>query len=379
MAPDKVPPVVHTVPSQLAAINGGAMNGWQKVQGCSAATGYACISGYLPSQIPNETALATKFAISDHTFSQADSPSWGGHLYVAVSTLDGFWGQNPLYRSTTEGPGWGCDSRKTTVWRAPNGSNHWGIPSCIPDPALGLPNGGAFEPTPVKWVPSIFDRLSAAGLSWKIYGQIYPLSWKPGQKSTYDWSICPSLADCLYTSQDKNLVQSSTFVADAQAGHLPAYSIIIPGGGDVAYSQHNHFSMAAGDNWIGQIASAVMNGPEWKSTVLFITYDDCGCFFDQVPPAKNPDGTQQGPRTPLVIVSPWARPGYTDTAAATFAGILAFTEHTFGLAPLNLNDRTAYDFRNAFNFSQVPLRPVKMMTRKLPYWALHVRLAADPT
>jgi phospholipase C len=141
--------------------------------------------------------------------------------------------------------------------------------------------------------------------------------------------------------------------------------------------------MAAGDNWIGQAAAAVMNGPQWSSTALFITYDDCGCFYDQVRPGINPDGTPQGPRTPLVIVSPYARAGYTDTTPATFAGILAFTEHTFGLAPLNANDRGAYDFRNAFNYAQPPLRPVHMMMRPLPPWATHLHLTPamrnDPT
>jgi len=52
---------------------------------------------------------------------------------------------------------------------------------------------------------------------------------------------------------------------------------------------------------------------------LFITWDDCGCFYDQVPPGTNPDGTSQGPRVPMIIVSPFVRPGFTDTTATTFA------------------------------------------------------------
>jgi len=39
----------------------------------------------------------------------------------------------------------------------------------VPDPSLGLPNGGAFKPTRAKYIPTIMDRLDAAGLSWKIY------------------------------------------------------------------------------------------------------------------------------------------------------------------------------------------------------------------
>lgn len=77
------------------------------------------------------------------------------------------------------------------------------------------------------------------------------------------------------------------------------------------------------------------------------------------------------------------RPGYTDTTPTTFAGILAFTEHTFGLAPVNANDRSAYDFSNAFNYTQAPLRPAHMVTRPLPPSARHIHLAPamlnDPT
>ncbi len=111
---------------------------------------------------------------------------------------------------------------------------------------------------------------------------------------------------------------------------------------------------------------SVENSPDWSSTAVFITFDDCGCFYDQVPPPKAPDGTQEGPRMPLIIVSPYAKPGYTDTTPASFASILAYTEHTFGLPPLEENDAQAYDFSGAFNYSQAPLRSARMVTRPLP-------------
>ena len=130
--------------------------------------------------------------------------------------------------------------------------------------------------------------------------------------------------------------------------------------------------MTAGDNWVGQVAGAVMTGPEWTSTALFITYDDCGCFYDQVPPGTNPDGTAQGPRTPLLIVSPYARPGFTDSTPTTFAGILAYTEQTLGLHSLSKNDARAYGFANAFNYSQTPLAAIRMVHRPLPATARHL-------
>jgi hypothetical protein len=92
-----------------------------------------------------------------------------------------------------------------------------------------------------------------------------------------------------------------------------------------------------------------------------------------VPPGLNPDYTQRGPRVPLIIVSPYAKAGYTDTTATTSAGILAYTEQNFGLAPLGPNDERAYPFTNALNYSQTPLHPVRMVHRPLPASAKHIR------
>jgi phospholipase C len=375
ITPDFVPKIAHNVAAARAAINGGRMDGWQHVQGCGATTSYACIGGYLPAQVPNVTALAKQFAISDRTFSMANSPSWGGHLYAVMGQLDGFLGNNPFpARGVTARPGWGCDSNHVTQWKPPRGTVQK-VPSCVPDYSLRRANGGAFRPTPVKHAPTILDRLRGAHLSWRIYGQPEPAG-SGTLAFGYVWDICPSFAECLYTHQKTHNVPSSTFVQDALTGNLPSFAIITPGGQQAKFSEHNKMSMTAGDDWLGQIASAVMHGPEWKSTALFITWDDCGCFYDQVPPGVNPDGTAQGPRVPLVIVSPYSRRGYTDTTPATFAGILAYTEHTFGLTPLGINDKKAYPFTHAFDYRQRPLQPARMVYRPWPPDAYHIDMKA---
>jgi phospholipase C len=381
VAPDTVPFVNHNVATQLAAMNihGGVarMNGWQNIPdgSCDAATHYRCVSGYQPSQIPNLAKLAQDFAISDGTFSMGDSPSWGGHLYAAMSSLDGFMGNNPVPAPGTSDSGWGCNHTSVSPWLSPSGQEKW-IPACIPDPSLRVPNGGAFEPTPASWAPTIFDRLQRAGLSWNIYDGADGASFG-------GWSICPSLADCWYTKQRSQVTGTNQFAAAAAGGTLSAFSIITPGGANTLDSQHNGLSMTAGDNFIGKITRELMQSPEWSSTALFITYDDCGCFYDQVPPGVNADGTQRGPRIPLVIVSPYAKAGFTDSTPTTFAGILAYVEHTFRLSPLGANDASAYDFRHAFNYAQTPRRPVGMVTRSLPPSARHIHLTPallnDPT
>ena len=242
-------------------------------------------------------------------------------------------------------------------------------PKGLLDPTK-FPYRGAAAPTKVASVPTIFDRLDAKQLSWKVYGTIKI------------WNICPQFAACLYTKQHNNVVDTSQFLTDAKKGTLPAYSVLIPvgpNGGDTSQHPGGHGSMLAGDNWIGQVASALQSSPDWKSTALFITYDDCGCFYDHVPPGKNPDGSQQGIRMPMVIVSPYAKVAGTDTKRATFGSILRFAEETFGLAPLGVNDAHAYDYSNAFNFSAPPTKPrATLRQHPLPQWELQLMRSLPP-
>jgi phospholipase C len=369
--PDVVPGVDHVTSSQNAAIDGGKMDGWWQLSGCKPPK-YACISGYQPWQIPNISLLARDFAISDATFSMQNSPSWFGHLDIVSANSDGFTGSNPVTpKGGTPGPGWGCDSGKVTLWAPLPGGPSYKVPSCVPAPAvMNLSHRGAFRSTPVQNVPTIMDRLDAAGLPWRIYGEPTPTDSGPPPLSTqtqgYIWDICPSFAECLDGPQHADNVLATQFIPDASSGNLPAFSVVIPGGPDTADSCHNGFSMTACDDWAGQLVSSVMNGPDWSSTAIFVTWDDCGCFYDQVPPGVNPDGTPQGPRVPVLIISPYAKPGYTDTTPTTFAGILAYTEQNFGLAPMAANDAGAYAYANAFDYTQVPLSGVRTSYRAVP-------------
>jgi phospholipase C len=366
IASDIVPPIHHDNLSQKTAVNNGRMNGWGGVIGCQAPA-YACLSYYTPDQIPALASLARKFVIADHAFQSSFAPSWGAHLAFATGgTLDGFTGDNPQPTAgITVGPGWGCDSNKTADWVSPSGAV-LSQPSCVPDYSLSLPNGGAFGSTSVANVPTIMDRLDAAGVSWKFYTP-------PSTSAGYVWAICPTFAECLDTTQANHLVPTTQIVTDAASGQLPAFSIVSP---LMTASQHNKTSMAAGDNWIGQAVAAIENGPDWSTTAIFIAYDDCGCFYDSVAP---PPG--EGIRAPVVIVSPYARPAFTDTAPADVVGsILAFVEQTFNVAPLTSVDANAYNFSASFNFAQVPIRPAPL-PKPLPTTPVVLSAAdeSDPT
>jgi len=353
-ATDIVPEVNHDGLSQAMATDGGRMDGFAKLKGCTAADDYRCYSQYAPSQIPNLSRLAKGFTVSDRTFEMHLIPSWGAHLELVAQQLDGFLAAtHPLPTGPNPGSGWGCDSQKDTRWAAAPGDTPILVPSCVPDPSLdptAFPFGGAYRQTPVPHVPTIMDELDASGLSWKIYGGA------PGSVG-YGWAICPTFADCLYTAEDRNAVKGNRVLTDAANGALPAFSVVIP---EPTTSQHNNYSMRQGDNWIGSVVSAIEQGPDWRSTAIFITYDDCGCFYDHVKP---PAGL--GIRVPMVIVSPWAKRRFVDSRVASFSSMLAFTEHTFGLRPLSNRDANAYDYSNAFNFQQRPLSPVPMTHTRL--------------
>jgi phospholipase C len=135
-----------------------------------------------------------------------------------------------------------------------------------------------------------------------------------------------------------------------------------------------------GDNWMAGIVGAVMGNPDvWNSTAILITYDDCGCFYDEV----RPPGTF-GIRTPMVIVSPWAKTRYVDHKDASFDSILAFTEHVFRLPPLTKGDATAYDYARAFDFTAPPRPAIPLPQHRVPpssvrYLAEHPPDPDDPT
>jgi phospholipase C len=342
-ATDFVPNVGHDVGAQKIAMNGGRMNGFSAMNGCSTAFTpiYRCYTQFdplrTPSSIKNVTALARSYAVSDRTFEAAVATSWVGHNLLVNPTLNGFDGNNPIQSKFTSqtGPGYGCDSFKDANWW--NGSAYIKQPACIPD-ALGR---GPYRTSKVPYIPTVFDRLETAGRSWKIYGGDGVTGG-----SGWLWEICPTFYECAGSPQRQHLVASRQILTDASAGRLPEFSIVTP---TWRQSTHNLTSMTEGDNWIGSVISAIRSNPaSWDNTAVFISWDDCGCFYDHVAPPV--DGW--GVRVPMIIASPFARPGFTDSTNASYASLLAFTEHLYGLPPFNAADAGAYDYASSFNYSR---------------------------
>ena len=302
--------------------------------------------------------------ISDRTFEESDSPSYGGHIDIAAAQLDGFQGDAP---GVSGGGGWGCDSNLSALWIDPATQAVLHEPSCIPR----QDGSGPFAPSPVAFAPTIMDRLDAAGYPWRIYTADFGFS-----HAGYAWAVCPMFANCLYSADAKGMTPARQVTTDAGAGALPSFSLVIP---DPANSQHNSDSITEGDDWIGSVVGAIESSPDWASTAIFITYDDCGCFYDHVAP---PPGL--GIRVPMVIVSPYARATYTDSNVASFASVLAYTEHILGVPSLGADDSTAYDYNQSFDYAQAPQKAVPMTRRRVPpaslrYMRRHPPSPDDPT
>ncbi len=342
--PDVVPFEAHTTKAQLLAMR----NKWDRNDGC-AKPPYICVSHVPVRHIPNLAALADKFVVSDATYASNPYASFGMHLALAAGTTDGFLGSNPRPSRTgiAPQPGWGCSSHKDTAWKRHATSPRRLVPSCVPD----RHGRGSYRPSPVPYVPTIMQRLEQAGLSWHIYQGMDP---RHPSRAIW-WSMCTYFDWCA----SRRFVPSynsptADFIRMTRLGRLPSLSLMLPA---IDLSQHNGRSMTLGDNYIGRIVRAAMRGPQWRSTAIFILYDDCGCFYDHVKP---PPGL--GIRNPVVIVSPWARRHFTDrTVAVQPYSVLAFLQSNFGLAPLTRHVSRVYDYSNAFDFTQRPHKGIPMV------------------
>jgi phospholipase C len=201
---------------------------------------------------------------------------------------------------------------------------------------------------------TLADRLEARGLMWKYYA--------PGEgQSGYIWSALDAIQHIRLTSLwDQHVVATEQFIQDAQNGQLPAVSWVVTKSG---LSEHPPASVCLGENWTVEQLNALMQGPEWNSTVVFLTWDDFGGFYDHVAPPVV-DNFGFGPRVPLLIISPWVKPGLITHTTLEFSSVLKFIEQRFDLDPLTQRDQNANELTDVFDFHQDPLPPLILDTRQ---------------
>jgi phospholipase C len=212
---------------------------------------------------------------------------------------------------------------------------------------------------------TIFDRLSAHGVSWRNYYTDLPQT-----------AIIPSIIK----SHPANLAPIAEFFTDCAAGTLPSVSFVDPEFGVLSdigaplvgvVGVNNvgvEFSEAGGDeeepqdltygeNWAYQVVKAVLASPAWARTLLVYTFDEHGGYYDHVPvPAAirpdtiKPDLTATdvagsyglyGPRVPTIVASPYSKPNAVTNVVHDHTSILATIEAKWNLPALTYRDANA--------------------------------------
>ena len=200
-------------------------------------------------------------------------------------------------------------------------------------------------------LPTIWDRLAARRLRGGYYvGNLSVLSPHWGDK--YDRISYPY----------------SRFLADCRSGHLPHVAFVEPLFG--LSDDHPNVDLRVGESFLNEVYRAVTTSPAWPRTLLVITFDEWGGFFDHVRPPLAPDVdpaySLRGFRVPCLLISPFARRRYVAHATYDHASILRLIEWRWRLEPLSIRDAYAKNLAAALDFSRRDLRAPRFAVPHVP-------------
>ena len=283
---------------------GGFVDDYMRQQATPAPDPYSVMHYFTPDQVPVISRLARAFGVSDRWHASAPCQTWPNRFFAHTGTANGFINNTPTH-------------------------------------------------FPYE-METVFNRLSDAGRSWRIY--------------FHDIPQAATLAKLWGAAFSAHFVDFATdFKGDAATGNLPAYSFIEPRyfadllGNNIPNDEHPPHNVAYGEQLVAAVYNAVRAGPGWKQTLLVITHDEHGGCYDHVipPPAIPPDSQAPdgfgfdyfGIRVPAVIVSAYVPPGTILRPAGPtpfdHTSIIATLRNLFGFAPLTARDAAAPDLVSA--------------------------------
>jgi phospholipase C len=334
----------HQNANSIADVDSGKMNGFvgQAELKCKGKTPCQTdVMGYhVASDIPNYWAYAKNFVLDDHFFESDDSWSLPAHLFmVSAWSADCSDPHDPMTCVSTDQP-----KNRTKANPRPFG---W---------------------TDLTWLMHTYH------VSWGYYldhGAQPAKGGGPGSAKGVGvpaiWNPLPGFTDVKQDKQEGDIKNLSAFMTEATNGTLPQVSWIVP---DPADSEHPPALISTGQAYVTRIINAVMRGPDWKSSVIFLAWDDWGGFYDNVVP-PTVDALGYGMRVPAMVISPYAKRGHIDHGTLSSDSWLRFIEDDF-MASARLNPKTdgrpdarpdvrealAGDITRDFNFNQKPLPPL---------------------
>jgi phospholipase C len=334
----------------------------------------ADVMGYHDGRdIPNYWAYARTFVLQDHMFEPNASWSLPAHLYE-VSAWSAYCtkhddpmscknalnapGKTPDFGGQPDAPG----KKPIYAWTDLTYLLHahqvsWGY--YVMKGTESDCKGGAGMPCP----PAKRDKRTPI---WNPGSAIYTVT--PGI-----WNPLPYFDTVKDDSELSRIQPLENFYTQAREGTLPSVSWIAPAG---RVSEHPPALVSAGQSWVTALINAVMQGPDWKDSAIFLVWDDWSGFYDHVvPPVVDQNG--YGLRVPAMVISPYAKPHYIDHQILSFDAYLKFIEDDF-LGGARLNPKTdgrpdprptvredvpiLGDLTKDFDFNQQPRPPLVLST-----------------
>lgn len=309
-----------------------------------------------PNQLPVIYQLATEFVVCDHWFSSLPGPTWPNRFFVHGASSNGL-DHSP---STTE----------MAEWETVSGFSY--------------PNG------------SIYDAMANDNISYRLYNDNHNIFSDDPQNGSIAGAIAQ--VSSLKGIQMTSLHSISDFASDLQNDYSAQYTFIEPNYGDVVSgsyaggsSQHPMDDVYGGESMIKYVYEAIRNSPLWEQSLLIITYDEHGGFYDSVAPgATTPpnDGSTSsglneygfnfdtlGVRVPALVISPWVGTA-VDHNVYDHSSVLATVEKLLGLAPLTDRDRTANDLTHLLQASARSNCPTTLNNPAPPMAPASKRIAA---
>jgi acid phosphatase len=194
---------------------------------------------------------------------------------------------------------------------------------------------------------TIGDRLTDKGVDWAWYSGAWQYALEHQdtgavpdfqyhhQPFNYFTSYAPGTTARRKYLRDAGLgddASTNRLIADIDAGRLPAVTFYKPQGD---LNMHAGYAdVASGDRHIANVIEHLQRGPQWANTVVVVTVDENGGWWDPVSPPKG-DRWGPGSRIPALVVSPLAKKGYVDHTVYDTNSILRLISRVHGLAPLD--------------------------------------------
>lgn len=321
--------IPHDLKYSITDVDAGKMNRFYTQTNAFQKNMDVADSQYRKYQIPNYWKYAQTFGLADHFFASRMGSSFPNHLVTVSGQSMGAIDQPNSFMS------WGCDAK--------------------PNVRVPVDDKGTIKRvSPCFNAKTLTDEANAAGVSWKYYAP-------PAGQAGYIWSTLDAVKHIRYSKQwATRVVNTNNFSQDIRSGHLPALSWLIA---PFELSDHPPYSMCEGENWTVRNVNEVMKSRQWSSTVIILTWDDFGGFYDHVaPPRRGPYSL--GIRVPTIVISPFSRAHYIDHQQLDFRSIVKYVEQQYRLPEkAEFNRHAVLSLRGMLNLKQDPLQALPLPTQ----------------